>query len=108
MTVSKALDKLEQEASENKQVKDKSLLEIFIEERGYDPYAPSIKPILPIKKKPFINTSGKGYKKYSFTLKDISRITHRKISTIRKDISLRNLDLENIEDFIKYIKEYTV
>jgi len=46
---------------------------------------------------------GRGYTKYSFTVVDIARITGRAIGTIRNDVCLRKLRMEDLESVVEYI-----
>lgn len=112
LTIQEAIDKAREYLLIGKRVTDSNIrryAEESLDQEEEKPIeAPGTPHSLPHNKAIPKRHQGKCYKKYTFTLEDISRLTNRKISTIRKDISLKHLDLDNLEDLIKYIKEYTV
>lgn len=112
LTIQEAIDKAKEYLIMGKMVTDpniKRYAEESLDQEEEKPIeAPEVPPSLPHNKTIPKRHQGKCYKKYTLTLEDVSRLTNRKISTIRKDISLKHLDLNNLEDLIKYIKEYAV
>lgn len=47
--------------------------------------------------------NGGSYRKYIYTTQDISRITGRKIGTIRNDISKKKLIMDDLMSVARYI-----
>jgi len=48
--------------------------------------------------------NGSSYKKYYYTVKDISEITGRAIGTVRNDICKKKLIINDLESVTNYIK----
>lgn len=49
---------------------------------------------------------GRGYTKYTYTIKDIAMMTNRTIGTVRNDLCRKGIDISDIKKMIEYVSLY--